>query len=520
MSTKRSYEIPLNRVEGDLEVRLDVDEGVVVDAWSAGTMYRGFEKLLLGRNALDGLVVTPRICGICSTTHLLAAAKALDMIAGVTPPPNGVRLRNVALMAELVQSDLRHTILFFLVDLAGPAYSKHPLYEEALRRFEPLRGESWVQTVIETKKIMEITAMIAGQWPHSSFMVPGGVAFMPHSTELLQSRYILSRLRSWYEDQVLGCRLERWREVTSAAGLEEWLDESRAHRDGMLGFFVRFARSSGLDTTGRGHDTFLSFGSLDLPEGTDVPSPDGGPHLIPAGFARGSEVEPFSPDLITEDVSHSSAASYEGALHPSAGLTEPVTGDRGRRYSWAKAPRYDGLPAETGPLAETIVAGDPLFRDLIAKEGAGTFARQLARIVRPATLLPALETWVGELAASDTEPMYQPYGPIEDGSGHGLIQAARGALGHWVEVRAGRITGYQVITPTTWNGSPRDSAGTRGPWEEALVGTVIADPDDPVEAGHVVRSFDACLVCAVHAVDLRRSPSGVPPLPATGSRPS
>ncbi|MHB8867568.1 MAG: nickel-dependent hydrogenase large subunit [Thermoleophilia bacterium] len=518
MAAKKTYEIPLNRVEGDLEVRLDVDEGVVVDAWSAGTMFRGFEKLLVGRGALDGLVVTPRICGICSTTHLLAAAKALDMIAGVTPPPNGVRLRNVALMAELVQSDLRHAILFFLVDLAGPAYRHHPLHEEALRRFEPLRGESWIQAVMETKKILEITAMIAGQWPHSSFMVPGGVAFMPHSTELLQSRYILGRLRSWYEEQVLGCRLDRWRDVTSAALLDEWLDESPAHRESVLGFFIRFARSSGLDATGRGHDTFLSFGSLDLPEGTDVASPDGGPHLIPAGFARGTEVESFAPEFITEDVSHSLAALHEEALHPSEGATDPVVGEHGSRYSWAKAPRYRGLPAETGPLAEAIVAGDPFFRDLVAREGAGTFARQLARIVRPARVLPAMETWIAEVAASDTEPMYHACPPIEEGQGHGVIQAARGALGHWVEVRGGRITRYQVITPTTWNGSPRDSTGTRGPWEEALVGTVIAEPNDPVEAGHVVRSFDACLVCAVHAVDLRRVPGTLPPLPAA-SRP-
>lgn len=519
MPTKRSYEIALNRVEGDLEVRLDVNEGVVVDAWSAGTMFRGFEKLLLGRGAMDGLVVTPRICGICSTTHLLAAAKALDMIAGVTPPPNGVRLRNVALMAELVQSDLRHTLLYFLVDLAGPAYRHHPLHDEALRRFEPLRGESWVQAIIETKKILEITAMIAGQWPHSSFMVPGGVAYMPHSTELLQSRYILSRLRSWYEGQVLGCRLERWREVRSAADLDAWLSEKPAHQESVLGFFMRFARSSGLDATGRGHDTFLSFGSLDLPEGTDVRSPDGGPHLIPAGFARGTEVEPFLPELITEDVSHSLAAGYEGALPPSESSTEPMTGDGGRRYSWAKAPRYRGLPAETGPLAEAMVAGDPLFRDLVAREGAGTFARQLARILRPATILPVMESWIAEVAAADTEPMYQVCPPIEDGRGHGLIEAARGALGHWVEVRGGRITRYQVITPTTWNGSPRDATGMRGPWEQALVGTIIAEPEDPVEAGHVVRSFDACLVCAVHAVDVRRGspakalrPTALPPV--------
>ncbi len=503
MSKTKRYEIPLNRVEGDLEVRVDVDEGVVTDAWSSGTMFRGFENLLLGRKALDSLVVTPRICGICSTTHLLAAAKALDMVSGVQPPPRAVRLRNIALMAETLQSDLRHSVLFFLPDLAGSAYRRNPLFDEAVRRFEPTRGETWIEAIVETKKILEIVAIIAGQWPHSSFMVPGGVAYSPHATELLQCRYILRRVRDWYESRILGCSIQRWQDVRSAADLDAWLAERAAHRDSTIGFLLDFGHRIGLDETGRGHDSFLSYGSLELPEGTDVAGPDGSNLLVPPGYSDGATTYAFDQALISEDVSHSLAADYDTGLHPVEGVTAPVTGAPGLRYSWVKAPRYDGKPAETGPLAEALVAGDPLLRDLFARDGAATLVRQLARLTRPARMMSAMETWIAEIGESSAGDTYVPYGALEEGSGYGLIQAARGALGHWVTVRGGAITHYQVITPSAWNGSPRDGDGVRGPWEEALVGTVIADADDPVEAGHVIRSFDPCLVCAVHAIDRR-----------------
>jgi len=177
-----------------------------------------------------------------------------------------------------------------------------------------------------------------------------------------------------------------------------------------------------------------------------------------------------------------------------------------KKYSWSKAPRYAGLPAETGPLAERIVGGDPLFGDLLRRDGANLVIRQLARLTRPATLLAAMESWLGEMAARPDQPYYEPVPPIKDGRGFGLVEAARGALGHWVEIRDGKIARYQIVTPTAWNGSPRDHAGVRGPWEEALIGTPIADIDNPVEAGHVVRSFDPCLVCTVHVVGADKTP--------------
>ena len=145
-----------------------------------------------------------------------------------------------------------------------------------------------------------------------------------------------------------------------------------------------------------------------------------------------------------------------------------------------------------------LVSGDPLFTDLVRNHGSCTSVRQLARVVRGARWLPVMQTWLEEVV-QDGE-FYVPPGKIESGEGVGLTQAARGALGHWVRVRDGKIEHYQLITPTAWNVSPRDDRGVAGPLEQAAIGTEVKDPENPVELGHVVRSFDPCLVCTVHTV--------------------
>jgi hydrogenase large subunit len=147
-----------------------------------------------------------------------------------------------------------------------------------------------------------------------------------------------------------------------------------------------------------------------------------------------------------------------------------------------------------------IIDGHPLFTDMIAQDGANAFVRELARFVRPAYLLPPMETWLNELMERRQESFYLSVRGIPDGKGAGMIQAARGALGHWVKIRDQKITHYQIITPTAWNGSPRSQDGIRGAWEQALIGTPIRNTKNPVEAGHVVRSYDPCLVCAVHCL--------------------
>lgn len=301
MTRRIIRELPLNRVEGDLEIRIELEGRRIVDAWSSGTLYRGFENLMIGRGPLDGLVITPRICGICSTTHLMAAARALDRIAGVPPPANAVRVRNLALMVETCQSDLRQSILMFMPDFAIPAYAPHPLHAEAAARYVPVQGGRCIEAVRETRSLLEIIAILGGQWPHSSFMVPGGVTYVPNLAELNQCLGILRRFRSWYERTVLGCTLERWQAIRSVDELDAWLAERAEHRDGDVGFLLRFAGAAGLAGQGRGHGHFLSCGSLDVPAGSAVQGVDG--MLVAAGFlAADGERRTFDQSQIAEHV--------------------------------------------------------------------------------------------------------------------------------------------------------------------------------------------------------------------------
>ncbi|MBU2515285.1 nickel-dependent hydrogenase large subunit [bacterium] len=507
MTVKKIVNIPLNRVEGDLEISVEIEDGVATEARCSGTMYRGFEKILLGRGALDGLVITPRICGICNTGHLTTASLALDVIANVTPPPDATRIRNIALMTEMIQSDMRHGFLMFTADFVNPAYEKLELYDEAVQRFEPLKGQALFEVIRETKKILEIVAILGGQWPHSSYMVPGGIVSLPNQSDLVKCRLLLEQYQSWYEQRILGCSLDRWLEVKSGKDLELWLEENDSHRQSHLGFFIRYARLIGLDKIGKGCGNYISFGAFDLPDGTSLNVKKGQTRFVPSGFASSEGVDEFDQGKITEHVEYSWFEGDKTDLHPARGETKPyASGYEGKKYSWAKAPRYDGRPAETGPLAEMIIGKNPLFTDLLKTNGSSVFSRELARLVRPAQLIPAMNIWLSETVADGK--FYNPPGEIINGEGFGLTQVTRGALGHWVRIENRKIAHYQIISPTTWNLSPRDADGIRGPGEEALIGTEISDIANPVKLGHIVRSFDACLVCTVHAIDKRTKRMG------------
>jgi len=207
-----------------------------------------------------------------------------------------------------------------------------------------------------------------------------------------------------------------------------------------------------------------------------------------------------------------------GLLHPFEGRTEPIDPAEAKRqgkYTWAKAPRYevDGLgyvPLEVGSLARQVVAGkpgedwqdvDPLFSDIIAKKGPSVLVRALARLHEEAKLYRNVREWLGQIDLHDR--FYIKPVEHEFGRGFGATKAARGALADWIVLENGKIANYQVVTPTAWNIGPRDSQDVNGPMEQAYVGTTIQDPSDPVELGHVARSFDSCLVCTVHAYDAK-----------------
>jgi hydrogenase large subunit len=184
-----------------------------------------------------------------------------------------------------------------------------------------------------------------------------------------------------------------------------------------------------------------------------------------------------------------------GPRHPSHGVTIPDINAE-RAYSWCKAPRLGGLAVETGALARQLIDGHPLLRGLAA-DGGNVRARVVARLVETARLIPLMERWIW--AVRPGEPFCFHAAVPNEAQGAGLIEAARGALGHWLDIRKGRIFNYQIIAPTTWNFSPRDAAGVPGACEQALVGAPVRTGEStPVAVQHIVRSFDPCMVCTVH----------------------
>lgn len=500
--SRQTISVEMNRVEGDLEVKLELEGNTVRDAWCVGTMYRGYEQILLGRDPLDALVICPRICGICSTSQLYAATSALEMAYQSRIPPNATRIRNLCLMAESVMSDARHTFLMFVPDLCNKTYINHPLYEEALKLFEPpFKGSVARETVHHSKQILGTVIAFGGQWPHSTYMAPGGVTCPLNKLNLAQSLSAIESYAGWYERSILGCSCERWLSLKTVDDFNHWLEQSRSHKESAVGLFARFGRSIGLHKTGKGTPNLLSSGSYYDPETCDHSLSDRD-CLEPAGSYNGEtgEIEPFSHLGISEHVRYSWFVDSGGSSHPWQSETRPSYDPNGEAYSYAKATRYKDRVVQLGPLSDMVIARDPLITSFFNAEGPNTWLRQFTRFHRPVTALQRMRQTVTDLINNLDEPTFIKSEPKADADGYGFINAARGSLGHWVRIRDGKIANYQVITPTTWNGSPRDSYGRRGHWEESFIGLEIKDLDNPVELCHVIRSHDACLVCTVHFV--------------------
>lgn len=494
---RRTLELDLNRVEGDLTFQVEIEDERVAEARCIGTMYRGFEQLMLGRAPMDALVITPRICGICSTAHLYAAVRALEDAWGITPPANAIDIRNLSLMAEIIQNDLRQTFLFFTPDFCHARYTAAPWFEAARAAFTPFKGWAHLEALRYSRRVVEIVALFAGQWPHSSHMMPGGVTTPATARRIVDGQSLIAELTRWVEQRILGGGLEAWLALAYADELECWLSERPAAALALLAQAARFAE---LDAMGFGSPHLLAFGAFPLAD----PTPDRSDWMAAGTHPGGAaSVVALNPAAITEQVACSWFKPYPGGKHPSEGETVPDYQPDSAHYSWVKAPRYAGAAMQTGPLADLVVDGEPLILDLYRRAGGSAWLRQLARLRRMTQLLLFLRQTLDQLAARLDQPHKVPVPPDaeRDGRGAGLLTAARGALGHWLSIRDGVFDRYQVITPTAWNASPRDSKGVRGHWEESLIGVPIRDPEDPLEIGHVIRSHDPCLVCAVHVLD-------------------
>ncbi len=461
MSTVKIVD-PVTRLEGHLKIEVTIDTvnstQQVVDARATGTMFRGFEQILVGRAPQDAQHITQRICGVCPVPHGIASVLAQDKAFKVTPPANAIVMRNLVLGANFIQSHILHFYHLALQDYVdGPAMPPWQPSWNVDKRISGTGATSLVNNYVAaldmTRKAHEMGALFGGRMPDPVAYVAGGFTATPRPDRILKYQSYLAELIPFIRNTYL----------PDVTGL------SQAYPD--------------YSSIGTGYGNLLSFGVFDLDAA-------GANKLLKRGRSAGGSQTVSSVDVnqISEAINHSWYKDSSSSRKPSAGQTNPSYPKTGA-YSWLKAPRYGGKPYEAGPLARMWVNGD-------YRRGISVMDRHLARAQEALKIAGALQSWVTQLQPGG--PVYTAHTPAATATSYGLTEAPRGALGHWLQIAAGKISRYQIITPTCWNASPRDGSNKPGPIEKALVGTPVISIDEPVEVLRIIHSFDPCLSCAVH----------------------
>jgi len=453
---------PITRIEGHLVIEVTVDtvrgQQQVVEAKSTGTMFRGFEMILIGRDPRDAAQYTQRICGVCPVSHGMASTMTLDDAFGIAPPANGRVLRNLILGANFIQSHLLHfyhlSALDYinttgLLDMAPftPRYVKADMATGAVA--EALVA-NYLTALTMRRKAHQMGAIFGGKLPMTGSFIVGGITEQVTNRRIDDFRALLTELRAFIDNTY----------VTDAQAL------------GTL--FPNYYN------IGAGPSNLLSYGVFDL---------DGaGDNFLSSGRYSGGAPGALDPAQIAEYVKYSWYTSASGGKHPSEGVTEPDP-DKAGAHTWLKAPRYNGQPYELGPLARMWINGD-------YTNGISAMDRIVARALETKKIADAMDGWLNQLTPG--APTVTENTIPTNASGTGLTEAPRGALGHWMDVENSVVSRYQVITPTNWNSSPRDDADVPGSLESALVGVPVEDLEQPLEVIRVVHTFDPCQACAVH----------------------
>jgi hydrogenase large subunit len=471
---------PLTRIEGHLSVDVVVDDGAVVEAKSSATLFRGFEQILVGRDPLDAVPITQRFCGVCPTAHAVAASQCLDNAFGIMPPDNGRIIRNLIQGSNYIQSHILHFYHLAALDyVRGPEFPPFTPRFEADYRLPKSTSEEivdhYVQALHIRLKAHEMSAVFSGKMPHCASIVPGGVTVTPSVDKVTTFLW----------------RLKELRDFISNVYIPDVMTIAEVYRD--------YAE------LGVGCKSYLSYGGFDL---DNEPQVIRRKRFFTMARLTGDKLETVDPGKITEDV----ASSWYGSkshLQPMSGATTPEFNKKDA-YSWIKAPRYDNAVYEVGPLARAVVARaagtNPAH--VKAMESALTalrlkpehlssvLGRHLCRALETKILADEMAAWVMQISLE--QPVANPFKMPDEGTGYGLWDASRGALGHWISIKNKRIERYQAVVPTTWNASPRDDQGKPGAIEAALVGAPVKDPVNPFSVARIVRSFDPCIACAVH----------------------
>ncbi len=412
----------IEKIEGEAQVRYHYEEEQVTFAEILFLNSRHIERILQGRDPLDALSINPRVCGICGHAHLIATVRALEgCFEGLRISDKARNVRELTLSLELLQN---HFKWFYLTIL--------PLLEL----------EAPLKRALEPARIAgEMIALLAGQYPHTSYAIPGGICGEITPVDLLEFRHRLRRLQALFRHTVVDVELE---EFVRCERIEELLDKSGDLPKAMRRIFDR-----GWERLGQSHDRFIVFG-----EGLFRPGKSVGTRLRKHLDLR----------YVQEDV---------------------VPGTQARKVV------YRDRPYETGSLARAMVMKTPLVREAHRRYRDSLFTRILARICEIPRLIGYLDRLLKEIDLSQ-EAWIDP-GPFpSETEGTGIVEAARGSLIHRVSIREGKIREYEIITPTQWNlgnGTPEDP----GVAQEALVGLHREDPTELV-----FKSFDVCSVCTTH----------------------
>ncbi len=551
---------PVTRIEGHLRIEAVVENGVITDAFSAGTMVRGLEKILIGRDPRDAWAITERVCGVCTTVHAQASVRAVEDALGISIPPTAELIRNIMLASQYVQDHVIHFYHLHALDwvdivnalkadpkkaaeLAGsfskwdkntPAYFSavqdkikafaasglgifangywgHPAYK--LPPEVNLIGVAHYLDALEWQKnIIKIHAIFGGKNPHPNYLVGGA----PCSIDV---------------DEVAAINGERLNLVSQLISQADEFVNQVYIPDllAVASFYKDWAKYGG------GLKNYLSYG--DFPT-KGYNNPDSFKYARGAVLGRDlSHVYPVNPrdqQEIKEYIAHSWYA-YEGGdnvgMHPWAGETKiaytgpkpPFDSLEGHdKYSFLKTPRWKDNAMEVGPLARLLVSYAAGHADVKETVGAvlgklnvpvdalfSTLGRTAARGIDCALTMIWLKEFYGELmgrvktreTSTFNGERWEPSTWPSEAEGVGLVEAPRGALAHWIKIKNGAIDNYQLVVPTTWNGSPRDAKSVRSAFEESLIGTPVANLEQPVEIIRTLHSFDPCLACAVHLYD-------------------
>jgi hydrogenase large subunit len=547
---------PITRIEGHLRIDVEVDGGVVRKAWSSGQMFRGIERILVGRDPREAWIFTQRFCGVCTTVHAITSVRAVENALKLEIPPNAQYIRNLIVAAHAMHDHIVHFYQLSALDWVDivSALKADPAKAAALAAsISDWPGNSRQQLEAVKDRLTgfvnrgQLGIFTNGYWGHPAMKLA------PEANLLAVSHYLQAldyQRRANKVVTILGSKTPNIQNlavggVANAINLDndQTLNMAKLYQvkdllDEMKGFIeqVYFVDVCAIGAMypdwlkhGAGVTNYLAVPDLptdtkgatfDLPGGTIFDGNLAGVTPI-ASFD-----DPYFQKNVTESIAHS---WYDGdwQRHPYEEDTVPrhTAYQTDGKYSWIKSPRFDGHVMQVGPLAQVLVgfaqgheptkrwavkalntAGKVAGTSLTPAALHSTLGRHAARMIRTAVICElAAKHWqllAENIGKGDTRIFNEPVFPRGEQQGFGFHEAPRGTLSHWIVIEDGRIKNYQAVVPSTWNAGPRDAKNQAGPYEASLVGNPIADPERPLEILRTVHSFDPCIACAVHTLDV------------------